>query len=102
MTRLPTDQSGWPGCGLFLLAAVCFALAIAVLGWRALGQLAILTIFVTSLARGLRCGSFDPLLGPPLRRDSAPAAYWAIVLFNAAMVAFALWMLADELRRPAA
>ena len=88
-------------CVILLPAALCFAVGLAVFGRRAFDELAIMAVFGTTLAGGLRSGGFDPLITRPLRRDSDPAAFWGLILVNAAMVAFAVWMLVDELQRSA-
>ena len=82
------------GC-LTLLALGLWSLAF---GFELVGKACLFATFAIGFVSALRNQHFLFAMAPPLRRDTQPAAFWALTALMAILAVLSLAMLVSELR----
>jgi hypothetical protein len=97
-TDKPPTGCLWGCLGLFLIG-----IALCTIGFRPVGQAAIVATFVLVLAQGLRSGEFHwNFTRRTLKRRTRPLAFWSHAALLAALACGALWYFLESLRSFAA
>ena len=99
MEQSSEDADKNPGCFWGCLAVFLVGVALFALGFRVVGQAAVLATFVMALVAALRTGQLEwSFTRRTVNRQQHPLAFWCIVALLAVLACGALWFFVKALR----